>query len=170
MIKYVFREDFITIRNASKADPQKIGEALASIAKRNGGLLRPGDVVETARNKRSPLHPHFEWNDRDAAEAYRRDQARELIRVVRVVTEEEQPQRAFLSVSTEEDGVAYHTHAEVLTSRDLQMRVLNQALRDIDAFERRYRDLEEICDMVKVAREKLQARKARMEAQAEARI
>jgi hypothetical protein len=54
------------------------------------GKLTPLQVLEAARPEESPLHDFFEWDDSAAAEAYRIDQARELIRRVRIeVTYEE---------------------------------------------------------------------------------
>lgn len=47
-------------------------------------LLTPETVVEAARNPRSPLHSQFEWDDGVAGEAYRIQQARALIKRVRV--------------------------------------------------------------------------------------
>ena len=37
-------------------------------------------VLKEARKKRSPLHAHFEWRDAVAAEEYRKQQARKIIR------------------------------------------------------------------------------------------
>lgn len=51
------------------------------------GRLTPQRVVEAAKSKKSPLHEFFEWNDVVAAEAYRLDQARALIRTVGIRTE-----------------------------------------------------------------------------------
>lgn len=47
-------------------------------------LLTPETVVEAARDPRSPLHSQFEWDDGAAGEAYRLQQARALIKRVRV--------------------------------------------------------------------------------------
>lgn len=47
-------------------------------------LLTPETVVDAARNPRSPLHDQFEWDDGAAGEAYRLQQARALIKRVRV--------------------------------------------------------------------------------------
>ena len=47
-------------------------------------LLTPETVVEAARNPRSPLHSQFEWDDGAAGESYRLQQARALIKRVRV--------------------------------------------------------------------------------------
>jgi hypothetical protein len=57
---------------------------LTNLEKPDGRLLEE-DVVADARNPASPLHPHFEWDNRAAAEAHRLQQARQLIRMVRVV-------------------------------------------------------------------------------------
>ena len=55
------------------------------------GRLTAGNVVEKARDEASPLHSHFEWDDSAAAEEHRKEQARRLIRSVkiRVQTNEE---------------------------------------------------------------------------------
>jgi hypothetical protein len=48
------------------------------------GKLTPFDVIEAARDKTSPLHEYFEWNDTEAARLYRIEQARGLIRTVKI--------------------------------------------------------------------------------------
>jgi hypothetical protein len=66
---------------------RKIKAALHKIAARADGLLTPEAVVETAKDKHSPLHSHFEWDDGHAASLYRLEQARRIIRLaVEVVT------------------------------------------------------------------------------------
>ncbi len=165
MITYTFRDEPVAILNAKKADPQKIGRALAKIAEANAGRLTPSAVVEAARASSSPLHRHFEWDDSKAAEAYRRDQAREIISVIRCEEGGEEPTRAFLSVK-DGAGTAYRTKQEVSTSVELQLAVLKQAERDLDAFTKRYRELADICDDVRSAREKVVARRSQMEARA----
>lgn len=61
-----------------------IADRLARIAKRNGGVLTPNAVIEDARDESSPLHAHFEWDDSEAAKQWRLEQARALIRSVKV--------------------------------------------------------------------------------------
>jgi len=65
----------------------KIEARLARIEEKHGGVLRPDDVIKDARNPKSPLHDQCEWDDTAAARKYRQDQARTLIRTVRVVVE-----------------------------------------------------------------------------------
>jgi hypothetical protein len=61
---------------------RKIKDELHKIAAKADGLLTPESVVETAKDKHSPLHNHFEWNDGHAAALYRLEQARRIIRLV----------------------------------------------------------------------------------------
>jgi|SRR5215472_2243064 len=67
-----------------------IKQELATIETAEGRLV-PSTVVDAARAPDSPLHPLFEWDDSAAAEKYRLDQARTIIRrvTVTVTTQEE---------------------------------------------------------------------------------
>ena len=162
MIKYRFKEDEpLTIKAADKANPQKIGEALAKITEANKGHLVPAAVVQAARDAKHILHRHFEWNDKAAAEKFRLDQARSLIRCIHVDSEDAESgaTRAFLSIR-EKDGTSYRSITDVLNSADLQQRVLAQAERDLLAFESRYRNLEDICSLIRAARERLAVRRS----------
>lgn len=69
----------------TKVEQEAIKAELERIAGENGGLLTPDAVVEAAASKSSVLHGEFEWDARKAAHAYRVEQARSLIRSVRVV-------------------------------------------------------------------------------------
>lgn len=51
------------------------------------GRLTPQQVVEAARSKTSALHGCFEWDDEKAGASYRIEQARELLRRVKIVIE-----------------------------------------------------------------------------------
>jgi hypothetical protein len=160
MIKYIFKEDEVpAFKNRDKANPQAVGEALAQITEKSKGHLTPKAVVGAARDAGSILHQHFEWDNSVAAEKYRLDQARSLIRAIHVadIMVDDKPARAFLSIA-DKGGTTYRTVDEVLSSQDLQQRVLEQAHRDLIAFETRYRSLEEVCKFVRQAREKLEKR------------
>lgn len=162
MLKYVFREDEpIRIKAAGKADPQVIGESLDKIRLQTGGELEPKDVVAAARESGHPLHAHFEWNDKAAAESFRLDQARNIIRIIRVIDDSAEggTTRAFVSVNGK-NGVSYRTVEDVKRSSDLQEAVLAQAEKDLIAFETRYRELKDICQIVASAREAIQRRRS----------
>lgn len=65
---------------------KEILKALQEIERANGALT-PQAVVDAARRRSHPLHDYFEWNNEVAGEKYRLEQARALIRSVRVVIE-----------------------------------------------------------------------------------
>lgn len=71
------------------------------------GELTPEAVEAKARNPRSPLHGYFEWDDTRAAHLYRLEQARQLIRTVRITTDNGDV-RAFHPVCVNEGGKATH--------------------------------------------------------------
>lgn len=57
---------------------------LEELAAANRGRLTPALVIEDAKNPKSPLHGQFTWNTSKAAYERWVEQARELIRSVRV--------------------------------------------------------------------------------------
>lgn len=63
----------------------EVTEALRRLAEAGRGVLLPEAVVQAARDPRSPLHASFTWNDSEAAEKRRLDEARALIRSVKVI-------------------------------------------------------------------------------------
>lgn len=54
------------------------------LALAEAGALTPKNTVDRARDPASPLHAHFTWDDGEAAELYRQQEARAIIRVVKV--------------------------------------------------------------------------------------
>lgn len=166
-IKYVFREDieFLPIKAAKGAKAQVMGEALAKIAADNAGRLKPKHVVEAARDPKNALHGFFEWDDKRAADAHRLDQARAIIRIVQEVKPSAASGmvRSFVSVS--DHGRAYRPIADIERSAALQAQVLEAAQKDLDTFEKRYRDLTDVLEHVAEARKKIADRqKANAEA------
>lgn len=57
---------------------------------RRFGRVTPEAVREAARDPASPLHDEFTWDDGEAAEAYRLEQARGLIRKIRITVQVEE--------------------------------------------------------------------------------
>ena len=70
------------------------GRELSRMAK--GGEITARAVLDAARPEESPLHPAFEWDDAVAAELHREEQARLMLRSIRIVRDAEQePERVF---------------------------------------------------------------------------
>jgi hypothetical protein len=120
------------------------------------GQLTPALIVEEARDPAHPLHPRFCWDDDVAAEAWRRCQAHELIRSVRVVYKapasgdkpvREQSVRAYHATYGPQ-GVAYE-RAEDIAHNDVASAVLLAEMeRDWRALKKRYADFAEFRAMI----------------------
>ncbi len=132
---------------------QEAGEELLQI-EREEGYIKPEKVVERSRIETAPLHKCFEWNDSIAGEEYRKVQAREIIRRIEIVREEDNSEpvsiRAFWSTQDapkEEGGnrktYAYRGIETVINNDDYREYAFTQALRELEAFERKYRYLTE---------------------------
>lgn len=144
MIRYVFTDKPVIINSFDAADPQKIGECLQQIAEANEGHLKPEAVVTAAKNRRHPLHKHFEWDDQKAAQAYRLGQARHIIRAIAIEDPEDMEDKpAFVSVS-DKGGRSYRSLGEIQSSARLQKLVLESAREDLKNFKRRYRRFEDL--------------------------
>ena len=155
MQKYTFAEDAI-FKGKGSADPDVVGEIIARIQRSAKVPLTTAMWKAAEGNPDHPLYPHYDWDLRTAAEAHWEDQSRAIIRAVRVVDEEkpeQEPIRAFHSIVTPDQPRQYYTTREVKRSADLQISLLRQAQRDLLAFERRYRELIDICVHIKSARE-----------------
>jgi len=128
-------------------DAQRVGEAIEKLTKRHNGVLEPGHIVDAARDEASPMHPHFEWDDATAAEAYREDQARELVRSLTVDISksnlETKPIRAFVNVETGGDRGYVSTHT-AMSSQELRKQVIERAWSELEAWRRRHAELTEL--------------------------
>ena len=157
-ITFMFDPDQVrAFKNAKKADPQVIGEALEKIRTSHGDRLKPEDVVAAARPKSNPLHKHFEWDDSKAAEAHRANQARAIIRVVRIAARSnvDISPRAFMSVH-DEQGRAYRSAGEIGRTLSMQLDLQKQALRELKGIRNRLRDLDSVCEHLDVATRRLE--------------
>ena len=124
-------------------DPQKIGDELIRLGKQHE-IVTPEIVLERAKSTLSPLHECFEWSDKRAAHKWRLSQAMLVIRSVRVLPEKGEPQRVWVNLKTHEHGSAYHTVDDIRRVPDLRAQMLQTALRDLRAFERRFAELSEL--------------------------
>ena len=171
MIRYVFNDDPLPLmfKNADKANPQVIGEIIEKIGQANDGETKPQAVVDKARVRNNPLHKHFEWDDAIAGAKYRLNEARMIIRCIMVVDKrtESGTARAFMSIKdTDRGGVSYRHIEEVMGSAELTLAVMIKADKELEAFMARYRQLQDICDIIQDARDKIKVRREEVEAHA----
>lgn len=119
-------------------------------------VITPEAVVGDAQPKESPLHDHFEWNNKVAAHEYRLDQARALVRAVLFVPESSPPVRAFVSIgcsTTGEGGEetkynAYRTVRDVMADPAQRAATLRRARMEAQAYYDRYQAFEELSKVI----------------------
>jgi hypothetical protein len=117
------------------------------------GYLTPQVVVEDARPANSVLHDRFEWDDAVAAEAHRIDQARNLLRSVRVQYVEPDggvgSTRAFVSIERPPSPREYIPVEEVRQDSELTAIALRDAEREWRSLYSRFKHLEEFLAIVR---------------------
>lgn len=118
-------------------------------------------VVDAARPPDAPLHPAFTWDDVRAAELYRENEARQIIRSVRVVQDdrpEAAPVRVYVAVQ-QQTGVdvqrGYVPVVQAMADPTLRAQVIETARRDLRAFVARYQEFAELSSIGREALEQL---------------
>lgn len=94
------------------------------------GELTPEAVVQAARDRRSPLHSFFVWDDKVAAHKHRLEQARELIRSVKTAIVVE-GHRVVVPVYAHSAGHAaqgYRAIAKIKNERELAQQTLAEEI------------------------------------------
>lgn len=126
---------------------EELQNELARIYGRDG-VLHPATVIDEARNKKSPLHAQFTWDDSKAAAAHRMNEARNLIRVaVKVIPAiSNQPVRQYVSISTmRKTGTgSYLATVDVVSDDDKRAQALADAVKTLQQLERRFGYLSEL--------------------------
>ena len=151
-----------------QADAEKVYGHIDKLIE-DGFDLTPTNLVEDARKEDSVLHPYFEWDNSEAGEAWRRQQARFIVNRVKVVVidtqaEKEVEVRKYLSVvvhqqsthdedggDTDEDDAtndkslrSYKRIETVVSTPDLRRQVIDQALREARSWRKRYNTYSEL--------------------------
>lgn len=119
------------------------------------GKLTAETLVEAAMPEDHPLHARFEWDDSIAGPAYRKVQAQQLIRQVRIQQlprEGDGPPvdvRAFHAVYTAESGHTYEPAEEVVADPILRSILLRDMERDWRNLKARYDSFTEFWAIVR---------------------
>lgn len=126
-----------------KIPAQAAGEELERIKTANGELTANG-IVDASRPEAAILHSLFNWNDTEAAEKWREQQARNMtdnLVTVCVIgsTREQVPVRAFVHLQNDYKPISVVTSSEELTDQ-----MLRNAMRELKAFEFKYKTLTQL--------------------------
>ena len=118
--------------------------------------IAPEYLLDASRAEKAPLHCCFEWNDSVAAEKYRVDQAKELIRAIRVEIIKDVDKtpvviRPFINVSDGNDKGYFVSIKTALENKDYRINIFNNAAEDLKTFKARYgmySELFEVCTAI----------------------
>jgi tRNA A37 N6-isopentenylltransferase MiaA len=134
--------------------------------------LRPEDVVKAARSKRHPLHKEFIWDDEEAAERYRMERARYIIRSLEVVVTKSNRKgekestvtlKQYTSLGTgaaDDADSRFHDTQEALSDEELRKQVMLKIWRQLINLKRQYKDYQEFAEVwaaVEVAEKRMAA-------------
>lgn len=127
-----------------------IAESLNKIEAKHG-FVTPSAVVQEAADENSSLHKYFTWDDGKAAHGYRLWQARELIASVRVEVMGRQTDAfwsAKIQIEKDTDFQAYFSAHKVLSNKELYLQVLEQALNEFSYWQKKYKHLKELRELI----------------------
>ena len=122
-------------------DAQVVGDVCEDLD--NKGELTAQNLVNVSRPESAPLHGMFNWNDAEAAELYRVEQGRHIIRCLVTVPENnEATTRAYYNIVTEERK--YHSINTILREPDKYAELMKSALKELQVFRKKYAVLNEL--------------------------
>lgn len=123
---------------------------LQIIAAKNGGVLPAGAVVEWARaHPKSELHKKFTWDNSDAADKWRLQQARVLIATVTIEPREDVTVRAWVNLPSDRAGdrPAYRPTVRVMSNTEHREELLAMVKDELGRMRRKYADLTELASV-----------------------
>lgn len=125
------------IQGYYKADAQKVAEEIGF------WKFTPMEVLEKAKDETTELHKCFEWNDSIAAEKYRLEQAKNIIRML-VYEKETKEQAVVRYYAKTETKHVYQPTKQILVQEDEYQGLLRRALAELEAFKNKYHTLTEL--------------------------
>lgn len=124
----------------------KVAKELRRLYRESGNRLHPPEIVEVASDPESVLHPCFNWDDTEAAVAYRLIQARQLIASVKIVIPSSRggttKVRAYHALRSERNG--YRHSRDIMAGPELRESLLSQLANDLERVSERYECLRKL--------------------------
>lgn len=147
-----------------------IKDEVRRLADENNGIVTPEVLLERAADPDHVLHGAFEWNDTEAAHKYRLIQARVVIRACTIPVSRGSGASFTLRqfVNVHRGSGQYIDTRIVASNEDYRDRLLARALKDLEAFRKRYTEILEffsgqLVDLEQAVRDKIQQAKRKDE-------
>lgn len=130
------------------ADAQKVYEEIKGI----GPSATPEQIVDKGRDKKTELHRCFTWDDAEAAEKWRKEEARAITHHLRIRKEDQEEVKTMPRIfvkTAESEG--YRSIEFVVKNDDEYQQLLQRALGELIAFKKKYSilsDREELRNLI----------------------
>jgi len=136
------------IKGLREIDPEAVVSHIEELREVGGGIVTPAQIVEMARDPNALLHGCFTWDNGEAAESWRKQEARQILRAVRYYDAGKDIGRAYEAVRLRTDDGAirrgYMESKQAASDPDLRMQVLRQAMRQMIALRKRFQSFSEL--------------------------
>lgn len=145
----VYKRKYSYAAEAYKVPAETVGQTLEVIEARDGQVTKEA-FLDASRPEDSPTHGMFEWRDDVAAEKYRLHQSKTIINNLRIEIDAEgaEPKtvKAYVNVSngSQHSKARYINIASAMADDRSRGVLYRNALAELGAFKRKYRDLQEL--------------------------
>ena len=122
------------------ADAQKVADEILAI----GSSATTSQILDKARDEQTELHKCFDWDDAEAAEKWRLQQARHIVcnLVIKEKSDTPRPEvRVFFK--TDKDS-GYKPTVLIMQDKDEYRKLLDRALAELSSFRTKYKTLVEL--------------------------
>lgn len=122
------------------ADAQKVADEILAIGK----SATTAQILDKARDEKTELHKCFDWNDAEAAEKWRMQQARHIVcnLVIKEKTDAPKPEVRVFFKTDNESG--YKPTVLIMQDKDEYQKLLARALAELNSFRAKYKSLTEL--------------------------
>lgn len=126
----------------------RIAAELRLVESAHNGVIPARAVVDFARDPKTALHSQFTWDDGEAAEKWRLEQARRVIRSVKI-TFEEVPKLTFnsrvsLPSDRKSDDPVYRPLVRVMNDAEQRAELVEMVREELRRLRRKYASLTEL--------------------------
>lgn len=141
----------MTTIDARSTGTDAVQAELEAIAAQCGGVLPARAVVDFARNPDTALHQRFTWDDGEAAEKWRLQEARHIIASVKIEPRPDVTVRAWCSLPDDRigDEPVYRPVVKVLSNADLRAQLLKSVVDELGRFKAKHKNLSELASVWK---------------------
>lgn len=122
------------------ADAQKVADEILAI----GNSATTAQILDKARDEQTELHKCFDWDDAEAAEKWRLQQARHIVcnLVIKEKSDTPRPEVRMFFKTDADNG--YKPTVLIMQDKDEYRKLLDRALAELTSFRVKYKTLGEL--------------------------